>query len=284
MSMRLRNKFIHHACSCFIIIFIHSTTTLAIALESHDNSDDDSQSSMILRHRILQGGGGGGGDGDGDGVSGEVGGGGNDAVGLVLLMIFLPCAIIHHIRAQREAEKAIVETRRQNIAWVKEESTSDRKKNPSCGTEESHFPSGMWRGYYHQYSRDHSLFAFQLEFDAGRNTIRGEGHDEVGRYSIDEGYYNRRNGRLCFTKKYQKDVGSNTNSENLGHEVEYSGALQGSAAAGVRGQWFVATYKYRGEGVFHIWPMRFGEEEEEEETPSRATMEPDVTSEVRRRS
>jgi hypothetical protein len=145
------------------------------------------------------------------------------------------------------------------------------------------FPSGKWRGYYSQYRRDHSLWSFDMTFSLPPDTppynryphigiIQGSGRDDVGKYDIKNGRFNCMNGRLAFTKKYIKGTGDP--NENLGHEVLYQGTVQGHLAAGVRGQWLVATYKYRGEGNFHIWPE--SHHHSSSSTPSRDVITVDV--------
>lgn len=117
------------------------------------------------------------------------------------------------------------------------------------------FPSGSWRGYYHQYGQNHSLFCFDLKFTfadgAEDGQVEGSGLDNVGRYRI-TGCCSCRTGRLGLCKKYIRGTGDPR--ENKGHCVEYKGVVQGSLAAGVQGKWSVQTRTYSGTGDFHIWP------------------------------
>merc|ERR1711934_258884 len=106
----------------------------------------------------------------------------------------------------------------------------------------------------HQYGQDHSLFSFNLDFTPSgglMEDITGSGSDSVGRYTI-RGSCNRANGRLAFAKQYIPGTGNWR--ENKGHKVDYQGVVQGSLAAGVRGNWYVDTGTYSGTGNFHIWP------------------------------
>ena len=178
--------------------------------------------------------------------------------------------------------------RRRNQAWVKQGQQQPAAASRRAGTERGLVPGGLaeglllpaprpdgpsgglpeaqrwpemcggiWRGHYHQYGGQHSLFEFSMRFEGGTASdptprVAGSGRDTIGDYTITEGAFNRATGRLCFTKKYKRGTGDPF--ENLGHCVEYSGTIQGCIAAGVRGRWYVSTSRYTGEGSFHLWP------------------------------
>jgi len=174
--------------------------------------------------------------------------------------------------------------RRHNQAWVEQGQQQPAAASRRAGTERGLVPGGLaaglllpaprpdglpeaqrwpemcggiWRGHYHQYGGQHSLFEFSMRFKGGTASdptprVAGSGRDTIGDYTITEGAFDRATGRLCFTKKYKRGTGDPF--ENLGHCVEYSGTIQGCVAAGVRGRWYVSTSRYTGEGSFHLWP------------------------------
>jgi hypothetical protein len=122
------------------------------------------------------------------------------------------------------------------------------------------WPSGMWRGYYHQYGSRHSLCDFSLQFHAGE--VTGAGTDGVGGYRI-QGVYN--GSRVAFTKQYVRSTATRTgrvdHQENLGHAVEYRGqVVETNFGAGVRGRWYISRSSsgYSGNGDFHLWPAMEG--------------------------
>jgi len=183
----------------------------------------------------------------------------------VALGVFLCVA---DYKSRRIAREKIERERRENHEWVK----------TSCPRPMlMQFPSEVaakFRGYYSQYGRDHSLCEFQLTFEQqtfvnGVGVLSGRGNDKVGGYTV-KGIFNCNNGRMAFTKKYYRGFCCNS-KENLGHEVEYRGCVQGCLAAGIRGRWVVSTNIYSGNGDFHIWPTQPVQQSSEGQ-PSRVNM------------
>jgi len=120
------------------------------------------------------------------------------------------------------------------------------------------FPSGVWRGYYHQFGKRHLLCDFVFTFDMQNSRVSGSGVDNVGRYVID-GIVGGE--RIAFTKAYT--LGSvaadgRVNVElNHGHAVQYRGTVIGqNLGQGIKGQWYVsnAASGCPGKGDFHLWP------------------------------
>jgi len=179
------------------------------------------------------------------------------------------------------------EVQNKNRNWVRSGANKNVSLNDVDTESLSAFPSGTWRGYYKQNGQDHSLFSFRLGLAEdplfgksarglqcaphqrdlltiwichntgcqvhfrGLLQLDGSGHDTVGKYDI-KGFWNAENGRMTFTKKYQKGTGDTY--ENLGHQVEYHGEVQGSFSAGIRGKWYFAIGSDEEGVVFHIWP------------------------------
>jgi len=120
-------------------------------------------------------------------------------------------------------------------------------------------PSGVWRGWYWQYGSQHNLCEFSLSFKVPRNNqarqqrfkIKGEGHDDVGQYTI-KGTVNTSDGNMSFDKNYIRGTGNP--QENYGHCVVYSGRLI-SLGQGFKGCWSINHWHYRGSGDFHLWPI-----------------------------
>lgn len=218
-------------------------------------------------HRRLQGGAGVGG-----GYGGRMGSGKrDDALGewivrgmirvlgpeitMLLGVSFMVFVLIASWKEGRRVREKIERQRRENREWAK-------AAPHGTGTTTVQFPldeGADFKGYYRQYGQDHSLFSFSMTFkhhtvERGVGDLAGHGRDKVGRYKIN-GIFNCYTGRLAFTKKYYRDCCCNSN-QNLGHEVEYVGCVQGCLAAGIRGSWFVATHQYKGSGDFHIWPTQ----------------------------
>jgi hypothetical protein len=101
--------------------------------------------------------------------------------------------------------------------------------------QDGRFPSGSWTGFFLQRpSTARHWVELQLTFRGG--TLRGDGHDEIGAFTLD-GHYNLADGRCWWTKRY---VGQ--------HEVSYAGHNEG------KGIWGVWEIPPRSRGGFHIWP------------------------------
>ena len=88
--------------------------------------------------------------------------------------------------------------------------------------------------------------ALRLTFHSG--SLRGDGHDWVGAFTID-GHYELQDGRCWWTKRY---VGQ--------HEVSYTGYNEGK---GIWGIWEIPPWS---RGGFHIWPVGMAD-------PTQATLE-----------
>jgi hypothetical protein len=100
---------------------------------------------------------------------------------------------------------------------------------------DARFPSGEWTGFFLQPpATSRSWMQLRITFQDG--TLRGEGSDWVGQFTMDGGY-ELKEGRCWWTKRY---VGR--------HEVSYSGYNEG------KGIWGVWEIPPRGKGGFHIWP------------------------------
>ncbi len=102
---------------------------------------------------------------------------------------------------------------------------------------DSRLPSGEWTGFYledHQPRR--GWMHLYLNFSG--NSVRGEGADYVGPWTI-SGAYDLNTGVIQWVKKY---VGK--------HEVHYRGRI---TANGVEGGWDIRNWN---NGLFHIWPRQ----------------------------
>jgi hypothetical protein len=256
---------------CTVVMLLLWSATLTSAVLSEDEPVMEGREDIPTQpHRLLQGGGGGG------------GGGVGVALGFIIISFFLVCSVCSEARAVKDTKEKTYA----NIEWVSEMSShheslqNNSRSNPSV----FQFPSGKWNGYYTEFGYDHSLWSFDMTFHnrfPHLGTIQGFGEDDVGKYYIKNGLFNCRNGRLAFTKKYLKNkhfrrnLNRDIRGENLGHEVLYRGTVQGHLAAGVRGQWSVATYQYRSKGNFHIWPVSC---HHSSSTPSRDVLTADVAS------
>jgi hypothetical protein len=99
------------------------------------------------------------------------------------------------------------------------------------------FPSGMWRGYFLQPQKpgEHAM-ELQLVFRGG--TIRGEGRDWVGEFTI-RGSYSTTDGKCSWIKQYLAK-----------HMVAYKGYGEGR---GIWGTWDMYEPGWR--GGFQIWPV-----------------------------
>eukprot|EP00053_Salpingoeca_punica_P000010 m.26945 g.26945 ORF g.26945 m.26945 type:complete len:290 (-) comp10008_c0_seq1:316-1185(-) len=119
------------------------------------------------------------------------------------------------------------------------------------------YPSGAWRGYYNQYGSNHDLCEYYLSFYATEQydlvSVTGGGSDDVGQYTI-KGLCNPCTRRISFQKTYI--AGTGNPRENLGHTVEYRGYGGAQAEHGFQGKWYVHTHRYRGNGMFHLWPSQ----------------------------
>jgi hypothetical protein len=102
------------------------------------------------------------------------------------------------------------------------------------------FPSGAWTGFFLQGpSTARHRMELRLTFRSG--TLRGDGHDWVGAFTMD-GHYDLGDGRCWWTKRY---VGK--------HVVTYAGHNEG------RGIWGVWEIQSADRGGFHIWPAGMGD-------------------------
>jgi len=119
-------------------------------------------------------------------------------------------------------------------------------------------PSGPWKGYYTFSGTSHDVCTFSLEFMADQ-TMRGDGIDDVGRYTI-AGIFAP--SRIAFSKKYvarSQNVAGVVSYGNKGHVVEYRGELAGdSLGHGFRGDWTIRDTLGNHDGRFHIWPAMEG--------------------------
>jgi hypothetical protein len=106
------------------------------------------------------------------------------------------------------------------------------------------FPSGPWTGFFLQREMPgRHMMEVGLTFRNG--TIRGEGRDWVGQFSI-RGRYDLADGKCYWTKRY------------LGrHDVFYQGYNEGK---GIWGTWEFSEPQHliAPRGGFHIWPEGMG--------------------------
>ena len=113
--------------------------------------------------------------------------------------------------------------------------------------QDGRFPSGAWTGFFLQRpSTARHWMELQLTFRGG--ALRGDGHDEVGAFTLD-GHYDLADGRCWWTKRY---VGQ--------HEVSYTGNNEGK---GIWGVWEIPPW-FR--GGFHIWPAGMADPTQETRT------------------
>jgi hypothetical protein len=103
------------------------------------------------------------------------------------------------------------------------------------------FPSGPWTGFYNYQPGDRHRMDLHLTFGNGRLT--GDGHDDVGRFTI-RGRYDAAEKECWWTKSYPAS-----------HDVFYRGFREGK---GIWGTWEITAFSH---GGFHIWPKRAGAEE-----------------------
>lgn len=125
-------------------------------------------------------------------------------------------------------------------------------------------PSGLWRGYYHQFGAAHNMADFNLNIDAQSLRVTGGGVDEVGRYDLSGGIC-QGGSHIAFTKQYRLNSpaqnGCVNPTMNKGHRVEYRGMRAGqNLGQGLRGQWYISNSSsgYSGTGTFHLWPAMDG--------------------------
>jgi hypothetical protein len=97
------------------------------------------------------------------------------------------------------------------------------------------FPSGEWTGFFLQ-SPSTSRHWMQLRLTFAGGSLRGEGSDLVGPFTMD-GNYKLQDGRCWWTKRYTGR-----------HDVSYSGYNEGK---GIWGVWEIPPLS---KGGFHIWP------------------------------
>jgi len=127
-------------------------------------------------------------------------------------------------------------------------------------------PSGIWRGYSQEDSKDFEVVEFVLDFtSAGENhpgQVQGSGTDDTGKYSL-AGIFEQR--RLAFQKKYIWGTpaldGRVNHDANSGHVVEYRAEWAGeSLRKGIKGMWYIEELAgtTRSRGRFHIWPAMDG--------------------------
>jgi len=134
-----------------------------------------------------------------------------------------------------------------------------RQTEPRSSTSvHTSFPSGVWRGYYHQFRSRHNLCDFTFAFLLQGQRVTGSGVDDVGCYNI-EGIYGT--DQVAFRKQYilnsQAVDGRVNRAMNKGHAVEYRGKKVGeSLGQGIKGEWYIqqASSGYSGKGHFHLWP------------------------------
>jgi hypothetical protein len=97
------------------------------------------------------------------------------------------------------------------------------------------FPSGAWTGFFLQGpSSARHWMELRLDFRAG--TLRGDGSDGVGSFTLDGGY-DVKDGRCWWIKRYVAQ-----------HDVNYTGYNEGK---GIWGVWEIPPIA---RGGFHIWP------------------------------
>jgi hypothetical protein len=103
------------------------------------------------------------------------------------------------------------------------------------------FPSGRWVGFWIQRYPPIGRHPTELVLTFRGGTLRGEGRDVVGDFTV-AGGYDLASGRCHWTKHY------------LGrHDVAYEGFNEGR---GIWGRWTIADVdgSALGHGGFHIWP------------------------------
>ncbi len=105
------------------------------------------------------------------------------------------------------------------------------------------FPSGPWKGFWHQDGYGcQEMEQFELEFAPG-GTVRGQGTDVVGVFTY-RGTYDPSAGSVRMTKQY------------LGrHSVDYEGAVDGEGK--ITGTWRIGEYW---SGPFSLYPVVRGDE------------------------
>lgn len=144
---------------------------------------------------------------------------------------------------------------RSNVDFIRQGS------NVASTYEKDHFESGPWSSRYYQYSAWHGPHALTLNFDRGMSTIRGEGTDDVGNYTV-EGVFSIETHRMGLTKTYR--AGTGNSRENFGHSVTLQLAWN-PANEQFEGKWFIQTARYRGEDKFQL---KFGNHTRIFDTPS----------------
>jgi len=128
--------------------------------------------------------------------------------------------------------------------------------NNSCveGDEETDiFKSGIWKGKYCQdgeYSTvpEHNMVFNDDNPDSMIKTVKGNGYDEVGNYSI-EGYYSRKTLKMGLKKQYK--LGTGDWRYNLGHTVDIHLKWNDNLKL-FQGTWYVSTSKYDGHGDYQL--------------------------------
>ncbi len=111
---------------------------------------------------------------------------------------------------------------------------------PAALERDPRFPSGAWTGFFLQYWLP-GRHTTNLHMTCAGGTLRGEGQDRVGRYTI-EGTYDVATGKCEWIKQY---IGK--------HRVAYRGVNDGQ---GIWGVWEIRVLGdlYIDRGGFHLWP------------------------------
>jgi hypothetical protein len=131
---------------------------------------------------------------------------------------------------------------RSNQVFINQESNRNRVY------EKNHFETGEWSTRYYQAGRWHGPHSLSLTYDQVSGTVVGQGHDDVGAYTI-TGVFSIKNQCIGLTKKYHPGTGNR--AENFAHSVTIQ-LTWNDVHQGFEGKWFIQTASYRGEDKFEL--------------------------------
>jgi hypothetical protein len=110
------------------------------------------------------------------------------------------------------------------------------------------FESGQWSSRFYRHGSFHGPFLHEIVFNINQNTLRGNGIDDIGRFTL-IGNISTELFTIDMIKKYHSKIGYA--QKNHGHEAKIDLEWNDETCA-FEGKWFVHRYKHKNEGLYEL--------------------------------
>jgi hypothetical protein len=110
------------------------------------------------------------------------------------------------------------------------------------------FESGQWSSRYYRYGCCHGPFLHRIIFNIDQNTVRGNGTDDMGQFTL-TGYISTELLTINMIKKYYSSI--DDTQDTVGYETKIDLEWNDEKRT-FEGKWFTHKYKNKGEGSYEL--------------------------------